>query len=92
MPNACSANAEGIDHAASHVPTHRFDSHCEELRTAWLESARVGEAVRWASDKFGTGYTVDFEMVRSTKRARVRGAWIVRMDDGLPRLTSCYVL
>ena len=70
MPNACSANAEGIDHAASHVPTHRFDSHCEELRTAWLESARVGEAVRWASDKFGTGYTVDFEMVRSTKRAR----------------------
>ena len=30
MPNACSANAEGIDRAASHVPTLRFDSYCLE--------------------------------------------------------------
>ena len=80
MPNACSANAEGIDHAASHVPRLRFAAaDAEELRTALLESARVGDAVRCASDEFGTRYTVDFEMVRSTKRARARGAW---MDDG----------
>jgi hypothetical protein len=64
----------------------------EELRTALLESARIGDAVRCESDQFGARYTVDFEMVRSTKRARVRGAWIIRMDDGVPRLTSCYVL
>ena len=63
-----------------------------ELRTALLESARTGDAVRGASDEFGTRYIVDLEMVRSTKRARVRGAWIIRMDDGVPRLTSCYVL
>jgi len=64
----------------------------EELRTALLESARTGDAVPGASDEFGTRYTIDFEMVRSTKQARVRGSWIIRVDDGLPRLTSCYVL
>ena len=64
----------------------------EELRSALLESARTGDAVRGASDEFGTRYTVDFEMVHSTKRARVRSSWIIRADDGIPGLTSCYVL
>lgn len=63
----------------------------EELRNALLESARTGDAIPGASDEFGARYTIDFEMVRSTKRARVRGCWII-LDDGLPRLTSCYVL
>ena len=64
----------------------------EELRAALLKSARTGDAVLGASDDFGARFTIDFEMARPTKRARVRGAWIVRTDDGLPRLTSCYVL
>jgi hypothetical protein len=64
----------------------------EELRLALLKSAIVGDAVRGGADEFGARYTVDFEMVRSIKRARVRGCWIIRMDDGIPRLTSCYVL
>jgi Domain of unknown function (DUF6883) len=63
-----------------------------ELRAALLESARTGDAVLGPSDEFGTRYTLDFEMIRSNKRARVRGCWIIRADDGLPRLTSCYVL
>jgi hypothetical protein len=64
----------------------------EELRTALLESAKAGDAVRGTSDEFGARYTVDFEMVRSDKRARVRGSWIVRTDDNRPILTSSYVL
>jgi hypothetical protein len=63
-----------------------------ELRAALLESAITGDAVPGASDEFGTRYTVDFELIRSTKQALVRGSWIIRVDDGLPRLTSCYVL
>jgi hypothetical protein len=62
------------------------------LRTALLESARTGDAVPGASDEFGTRYTIDFEMVLPARRARVRGSWIIRLDDGVPRLTSCYVL
>jgi hypothetical protein len=64
----------------------------EELRSALLESARTGEAVSGKSDEFGTRYTVDFEMVHSTKRARIRGSWIARAGDSIPRLTSRYVL
>ena len=67
-------------------------ANAEELRTALLESARTGDAVPGASEKFGTRYTVDFEMVGTTRRVRLRGSWIIRVDDGLPRLTSCYVL
>ena len=64
----------------------------EELRAALLEFVKNGDALRGASDEFGTRYTIDFEMVRSTKRARVRDCWIILIDEGLPRLTSCYVL
>ncbi len=64
----------------------------ETLRTALLESAKNGEAIPGASDEFGTRYAIDFEIVRGSKRARVRGVWIVRKDDGTPRLTSWYVL
>ncbi len=67
-------------------------SDAVELRAALLESARNGEAIPGASDEFGIRYTVDFEMVRSTRRARVRGCWIMLVNDGLPSLTSCYVL
>jgi hypothetical protein len=63
-----------------------------ELQAVLLETARIGDAGCGAVDEFGTRYTIDFEMVRSARRARIRSCWIILMDDGLPRLTSCYVL
>jgi len=63
-----------------------------ERRNALLESARSDNAVRGTSDEFGTRYSIDFEMMRGPKQACVRGCWIIRIADGLPRLTSCYVL
>ena len=50
---------------------------------------KTGEAVIGTADEFGIRYTVDFDMTRLTKRARVRGIWIIRRDDGIPRLLSC---
>ena len=44
----------------------------EELRRALLESAKAGDAVSGASDEFGTRYTIDFEMLHSGRRARIR--------------------
>jgi hypothetical protein len=64
----------------------------EELRMAPLQSAKAGEAITGASDEFGSRYTIDFELARFGKRARVRGCWIVMTCDGIPRFTSCYVL
>jgi hypothetical protein len=37
-------------------------------------------------------YVVDFDLVRQSRTVRIRGAWIVRIGEDLPRLTSCYVL
>jgi hypothetical protein len=66
--------------------------NAEELQSALLESVKTGEAVIGTADEFGIRYTVDFDMTRLTTRARVRGIWIIRRDDGIPRLLSCYVL
>ena len=66
--------------------------NAEELRSALLESAKTGDAAIGTIDKFGTRYTLDFNMDRAAKLARVRGIWIIRKDDGIPRLISCYVL
>lgn len=63
----------------------------EELRAAVLESAKTGNAVTGTTDEFGTRYTIDFEIVRLTKRARIHGVWMIRRLDSIPRLTSCYV-
>jgi hypothetical protein len=67
-------------------------SDADELRTALLEAATTGEAIPGLTDDFGTRYTIDFEIVRSDKRARIRSAWIVDRRDGVPRMTTCFCL
>jgi hypothetical protein len=64
----------------------------DELQNLLLQAARTGDAVEGTSDEFGTRYTIDFEIVRSGKRARVRSSWIVPIDNGRPRMITCYVL
>ena len=67
-------------------------SDAEELRAALLLAARNGEAVLRGSCEFGTRYIIDFEMVRGSFRATIRSSWIIRIDEQVPRLTTCYVL
>src|SRR5581483_3644568 len=64
----------------------------EELRAALLAAARDHEAETGAGDSHGQRYVIDFEMVREGRIVKIRSAWILRSDDELPRLTSCYVL
>jgi hypothetical protein len=55
--------------------------------------ARDQEAVAGEVDGFGQRYVIDFTLEgHSGRRALVRSAWIVRVDDNSSRLTSCYVL
>jgi hypothetical protein len=64
----------------------------EELRTALLTAAGNADARLGAANVYGQRYVVDFDFVRHGKTARIRSTWIVRIGEGLPRLTSCYVL
>ena len=43
-------------------------------------------------DEWGTRYTVDFLCRRGRRQAVVRTCWIVMHGEGVPRLTSCYVI
>jgi hypothetical protein len=64
----------------------------EELRAALLAAACNEEATPGVANPFGQRYIVDFDLVREGRTTKIRSAWIVRGDEDLPRLTSCYVL
>jgi hypothetical protein len=62
------------------------------LRDGLLRAARTGEAIAGEVDEYGRRYVIDFELAWRNRRAVVRSAWIVRLDEASPRFTSCYVL
>jgi hypothetical protein len=64
----------------------------EELRTALLAAAGNAEATPGVSNPFGQRYVVDFDLAREGRTIKIRSTWIVRGEEDLPRLTSCYVL
>jgi len=39
-----------------------------------------------------TAYIIDFKLTRGEQQATIRSAWIIRRDEELRRLTTCYVL
>ena len=64
----------------------------EEFRIALLAAASKAEARLGIANPYGQRYIVDFDLVRQERTVNVRSAWIVRIGQDLPRLTSCYVL
>jgi Domain of unknown function (DUF6883) len=62
------------------------------LRQALLNAALFGEAVEGNRDDYGQRYVVDFELGGPKGRATVRSSWIILHREGIPRMTSCYVL
>src|SRR5690606_30105208 len=66
--------------------------NAEALKKAILESIRSAEAVRGEKDFYGQRYTVDCKIVTDIGEALVRTGWIIRRDEDIPRLTTCFVL
>ena len=64
----------------------------EELQAALLAAARNADARLGVANPYGQRYVLDFDLVREGRTVRIRSAWIVRIGEDLPRLTSCYVL
>jgi hypothetical protein len=67
-------------------------ANAEELRVALVVAARNADAVPGISDRFGVRYIVDFEFMRSERRATIRSNWIVRHGESVPRFVTCFVL
>lgn len=64
----------------------------ELLRRQLLLAARDGDAAVAGRDEYGERYTIDFDLAKGARRARIRSAWIMLRGEGIPRLASCYVL
>ena len=67
-------------------------SNAEELRTALLAAASMDEARLGAANPYGQRYVLDFDYIRTGRAVRIRSTWIVRSDEDVPRLTSCYAV
>jgi hypothetical protein len=71
-----------------------FDaSRADELRQILLDVAAKEEAEAKKLDEHGQRYVIEFSLPgRSGSVVRLRGCWIVLVDEEVPRLTSCYVV
>ena len=67
-------------------------SDAEVLRTALVMAASNTEARRGIATPYRQRYIVDFDLALQARTVKVRSAWILRIGEDLPRLTSCYVL
>lgn len=64
----------------------------ERLRGMVLTAIIDNEAVEESVTAFGQRFTLDFEITEPAGSARIRTAWIIRFEEEVPRLTTCYVL
>jgi hypothetical protein len=62
------------------------------LLEALKKAAAHNEVVIGKQDKYGQRHVIDFECDGPTGKALVRSAWIIRADEGVPRLVTCYIL
>jgi hypothetical protein len=62
------------------------------LIAALRRAAAADEAVEGKRDKYGQRYVVDFEFAGPSGSATIRSAWIVRPNEAIPRLVTCYIL
>ncbi len=61
------------------------------LVDAIKKAVTTTDAVKRSVSKFGTKYTLDFDLTFENKTARIRTGWIVGSKDEIPRLTTCYI-
>ena len=66
--------------------------HAGEFRDALLQKVRSEDCTIGAVDEYGARYIVDFTYARGDKQIMVRSTWIIKVDEDVPRLTSCFVL
>jgi hypothetical protein len=64
------------------------DQLVEALRIA----AAAGDAVLGDHDQYGQRFVIDFEFAGTSGNAKIRSAWIIRENETVPRLVTCYIL
>jgi hypothetical protein len=57
-----------------------------------LDAARTFDAEPGEHGEHGQRYRIDFMLTWRGRQALLRSAWIVRPEEGFPRLVTCYPL
>lgn len=88
-------------------PTHRvgkhkaklFDSllgikieHAEDLRVLLLQLVQTSEAEMDEHTEHGHRYRIDCVLTWHDRQSLIRVVWIIRSDETIPRLVTCYPL
>ncbi len=58
----------------------------------WLLRAASEPIIKGSSNDYGDRYQLDFEVTTSSGRVTIRSAWMIRVGEDFPRLTTCYIL
>jgi hypothetical protein len=87
------------DHEDGQHKAHVFQSvlgltldDSNTLLAALRQAATAGEAVLGKRDKYGQRYVIDFEFTGPGGTATIRSAWIIRPNESVPRLVTCFIL
>lgn len=64
----------------------------ELLFDALRHAAAAGDAAVGGRDKYGQRYVIDFVFAGPSATATIRSAWIIRSNETVPRLVTCYIL
>lgn len=66
--------------------------HADQLLNALRNAAVVGDATLGKQDRYGQRYLIDFEFAGPSGTATIRSAWIIGINESVPRLVTCYIL
>ena len=64
----------------------------EQLLQALRDAATENDAVVGKLDEYGQRYSIDFDYTGSAATAVIRSAWIIRPNETVPRLVTCYII
>lgn len=63
----------------------------KSLRDILIGLPKKYDAIEILTDNFGTRYYIDGEIVYNKKKAVIRSTWIVKNEEMIPRLITCYI-
>jgi hypothetical protein len=64
----------------------------DQLVEALQNAAATEDAALGKNDQYGQRYVIDFEFAGKSGNAKIRSAWIIRQNETVPRLVTCYIL
>jgi len=65
--------------------------NAEFLQMTLQSAAASLDAVAEDPTVYGDRYVIDFKVTTESGTATIRSAWMIRRDEDVPRLTTCYV-